>query len=479
MQTRTHRSNHRRTAALTAMFLLTAGSALLGVGSAGAEEFPLPFGGTAGPPAGEPTAAGSTPAGSTPAAADPVVPGATAVAGPVARADATVTTGGTAVEVDVLANDGDPGQVLTLTAVTPPAHGVTTVVAGRVRYQPAAGFTGVDTFGYTATDGAGGVATGTVSVAVANTAPVPVADRVATGYGRAVTVPVLANDTDADGDALVVRAVGSPASGTATLNPDRTVRYTPATGFSGVVTFSYTISDGALAGTASVAVTVGAPPKPRTTTRSAGTGTVTRQRIVAPGGGEPTAAAQQPPQAQDDSARTTSGRAVAVRLLDDDSDPEDDDLSVTALSQPAHGTAQLVDGQTANYTPAKGYVGTDTFTYTVEDEHGAADTGTVTVTVEAAAGTGTDTETGGTGTGSGSGSGETGSGGTGAGGTALPRTGADVVSLTGAGLTALAGGVALVAFGGRPPVLRVAAPGGSRHRRGGGQRRRSGHRRAG
>ncbi len=78
-----------------------------------------------------------------------------------------------------------------------------------------------------------------------NQMPVAVDDTATTPEGVAVEIPVLANDTDADGDALVVSVVGSPAHGSAVIaGGGTTVLYTPASGFVGTDSFTYTVSDG-------------------------------------------------------------------------------------------------------------------------------------------------------------------------------------------------------------------------------------------
>lgn len=87
-----------------------------------------------------------------------------------------------------------------------------------------------------------------------------------------------------------------------------------------------------------------------------------------------------PPVAVNDAARTAPGQAVAVAVLANDSDPDGDALSVTAVSKPAHGTATIANGA-VTYTPAAGYTGPDSFTYTVADGRGGTATGTVTLTV--------------------------------------------------------------------------------------------------
>jgi hypothetical protein len=81
----------------------------------------------------------------------------------------------------------------------------------------------------------------------ANETPVAEMDTASTHPDTAVTVDVLANDSDPDGDALSVISVGAATAaqnGTTTLNSDGTVTYTPDAGYSGSDSFSYTVSDG-------------------------------------------------------------------------------------------------------------------------------------------------------------------------------------------------------------------------------------------
>ncbi len=93
-----------------------------------------------------------------------------------------------------------------------------------------------------------------------NAAPVGTPDAYSTDAGRALTVAapgVLANDTDADGDALTATGATQPANGTVTLAAGGGFTYTPAAGFSGTDTFTYTASDGTAASAATtVTITV-------------------------------------------------------------------------------------------------------------------------------------------------------------------------------------------------------------------------------
>jgi glucose/arabinose dehydrogenase/chitodextrinase len=96
-----------------------------------------------------------------------------------------------------------------------------------------------------------------ITVAAANIPPVAVADSATTAQEQPVTIAVLSNDTDPNNDTLTVTSVTQGAHGTVVINPDKTVRYTPAANYIGSDTFQYTISDGrngTATGTVSVAV---------------------------------------------------------------------------------------------------------------------------------------------------------------------------------------------------------------------------------
>jgi hypothetical protein len=74
-----------------------------------------------------------------------------------------------------------------------------------------------------------------------------------------------------------------------------------------------------------------------------------------------------------------------VNVLGNDSDPDNDPLTVTGTSVPANGTAVVNPNNTITYTPATGYSGLDSFTYTISDGNGGTATATVSITVNAAA----------------------------------------------------------------------------------------------
>lgn len=89
-----------------------------------------------------------------------------------------------------------------------------------------------------------------------NTAPVATNDAASPPEDTSIVIPVLANDTDADGDALTIVSVSAPANGQA-VNNSTNVTYTPNANFNGDDTFTYTIADSAgHVATATVNVTV-------------------------------------------------------------------------------------------------------------------------------------------------------------------------------------------------------------------------------
>ncbi len=181
---------------------------------------------------------------------------------PAAADDVATVAEDEAVTIDVLGNDAGLGDgPVVVTIASAPGAGVATVNPdGTVTYTPAADFTGTDTFTYTVTDADGQPSTATVTVTVtpADDDPIAVDDLAWTALDTPVTVDVVANDVDVDGDALTVIAVTQPASGTVVIDAGGTVTFTPAAGFQGTVTFTYTVSDGAGAtSTATVTVEVG------------------------------------------------------------------------------------------------------------------------------------------------------------------------------------------------------------------------------
>ncbi|MGY6587317.1 MAG: Ig-like domain-containing protein [Wenzhouxiangella sp.] len=169
------------------------------------------------------------------------------------------------VDIDALANDSDPdGDPLSIVSFSQPANGSVTLEGGVFRYQPDQLFFGEDSFSYTITDGQGEEATARVFIDVqfANQAPVAVEDQASGPANTPITVDVLANDFDPDGDPLEVISVVqiTPAPATAVINSDGTITFSISSTCSGINVFRYTISD-PFGETASANITVTRTPQ--------------------------------------------------------------------------------------------------------------------------------------------------------------------------------------------------------------------------
>lgn len=255
----------------------------------------------------------------------------------------------------VLENDVDPdGDALTLIGVTQPGNGVASLNQDNtVTYAPAPAFAGDDSFSYTVTDGRGGFATATVTVAVIhrNRPPVAIDDLYTTREEMQLAVwrpGVLANDSDPEGAQIFAYLVAGPTHGTL-LPPDigfGDFIYVPNPGYTGTDSFLYYITDGsALSNVATVTITV-IPNSP------------------------PVAGAQSV------STNEDTGKAITLAGTDADGDA----LSFTVATQPAHG---MLTGAAPNltYTPTANYNGPDSFTFTASDGLLTSAPATVTISV--------------------------------------------------------------------------------------------------
>jgi hypothetical protein len=194
--------------------------------------------------------------------------------------------------------------------------------------------------------------------------PVAKDDSASLVSGTSADIDVLGNDTT-HGAPVTITQVGTPSHGTAKLvNPPaagartnaRTlaasgtpvILYTPKAGFVGHDSFRYTITTANGSSTATVRVTVVAPP----------------------------------PTANDDSAITTSGNPVTIDITANDNANGGGALSIKAVGDPSNGTV-TINGDQVVYTSNSDFVGTDHFTYTISTAFGTG-TATVTVTVNGA-----------------------------------------------------------------------------------------------
>ncbi|EPJ2732731.1 tandem-95 repeat protein, partial [Vibrio parahaemolyticus] len=162
--------------------------------------------------------------------------------------------------IKVLGNDTfeDDGKVVSLDTNNGPANGTVSVNPdGSVTYTPNDNYVGKDTFTYVVTSG--GVSESTtveVNVTPVNDAPVAKDDIATTQEDTAVTIDVLPNDTDVDGDKLSIQSASVPEAQGKVEIVDGKLVFTPAENFNGHAEIIYTVTDGELTDEAKVTVTV-------------------------------------------------------------------------------------------------------------------------------------------------------------------------------------------------------------------------------
>lgn len=292
---------------------------------------------------------------------------------PVATDDVYSTPQDTTLIVDtepgILANDTDQdGDALTVELVSSTSRGSLTLnTNGTFSYTPESGFVGSDSFTYRANDGieTSDTANVTINVTAVNTNSAPIGvDDAYTGMKNTALVVnasegVLANDTDADGDALSLDdIITQPTDGALSFDADGSFTYTPDTDFVGTDTFVYRATDGSDASNETVV-------------------TITIEDAVDE---------NEAPVGNDDQYETSEDFPLSVLaaggVLANDTDSDGDDLVAQVVIPPSDGTLDLLASGSFAYTPNANFHGVDTFTYRVSDGKGGSSEAIVSINVE-------------------------------------------------------------------------------------------------
>ena len=257
---------------------------------------------------------------------------------------------------NVLANDTDAdGDTITLFNVNS-TLGSASIVNGQIEYTPPANFSGQTVLTYSITDGYENGSPGekdssasvTITVTPVNDAPVANTDLITINEDAlTLFVNVLANDSDIDGDSLILSEV-SANSGTA-LIVENQIQYTPAANANGVATVTYSITD---AQNASATSTLSITILPINDAPVATADTATMDEDAAP---------------------------ITIDVLANDSDVDGDSLVINTASADI-GTATIVNNQ-IQYTPAANANGVATVTYTASDNNGGTASSTLAITI--------------------------------------------------------------------------------------------------
>ena len=281
-------------------------------------------------------------------------------------ADQTIDEDGTTGVLNFTVTDVE-GDVLSVTATGNndsliPASAITLMDDGSSNY----------TIGITPLENQNGSATVTISaddgtetttrtfdltVNAVNDAPVANVDTVSVNEDASIEIAALINDTDVEGDTLSITEVTTASHGTVEITGSNTkVTYTPTENYNGSDTFDYTISDGH--GGSAV-----------------GTVNITVNQV------------NDNPVAKNDSLTINEDETPTIDVLANDTDvdlttnPAYEVLTVSAVTDPPHGSAVIVDNK-VEYTPDLNYFGSDSFSYTMHDTDGVDVTATVNLTIK-------------------------------------------------------------------------------------------------
>jgi large repetitive protein len=233
-----------------------------------------------------------------------------------------------------------PGSYSVLSNVS---HGTLSLnTDGTFSYTPTSNYTGTDSFTYKLVDADGDESTATVSITID-----PVPDAVDDSFSTNEDQPLSGTVADLDtGNASATYTVNTTTSkGTLTFNSDGTFGYTPNPDFNGSDSFTYTITDGD--GDIDTA-----------------TATITVNSVV---------------DTVDDSLTTAEVTPRSINVLNNDRFRAGAQL--TGTTQPSNGSVLFNSDGTVTYTPNSGFIGTDSFVYTVTTAAGNTETATVNVTV--------------------------------------------------------------------------------------------------
>ncbi len=281
----------------------------------------------------------------------------------------------------LLANDSDPdGNSLSISSFTSTSKGLLNYDGTNFTYNPNANYNGPDSFTYTISDGQGGFDTTTVSINVTpiNDLPVAIDDLYIAQQDTLLNIPasgVLVNDYDTDSPAdplnvdLSKLPLSSVQGGTIALNLDGSFSYKGASGFSGIDSFEYWVSDGQ-GGFDSATVTIAV------------------QGIAAP--------LNAPPSATNDRVVINEDSSISFNALDGttisagsqtgtslglDSDPDGDSIKMISLAGAKNGTVSFAADGTVSYAAKADFNGTEVLEYIIGDGNGGFATGQITIEV--------------------------------------------------------------------------------------------------
>jgi hypothetical protein len=222
---------------------------------------------------------------------------------------------------------------ITYVVTIPPAHGALSGIAPSLTYTPTTGYSGSDSFSFTAKNPGGTSVAAAISITVLPLPPVAQAQTLNDAYNGVLSITLTATGTGT----LTYTVATQPANGSVTI-AGAVATYTPKATYIGADSFTFTANNGSVSNAAKISI------------------------VVLPA----------LPVASNISTTATYNTPLAIPLATGVTD--------AIVTQPTNGTVALV-GTTATYTPATNFAGTDSFTYTESNAGGTSNIATATITV--------------------------------------------------------------------------------------------------
>jgi|GEM_PF-1015239 len=242
--------------------------------------------------------------------------------------------------------EGDP--ILSYAKASDPTHGtvIVTATTGAFTYVPAPNYNGPDSFTFTASNGAGTGPAGTISITVTPVPDAPTASNSSAWTPKNLSVSGNVIGADVDGNPISYAKLVDPSHGTVTAFNTTTGAwtYSPSANYVGTDFFTFNVSDGTLtSNSATVTITISGP------TANDATFTGVRDDLI-------------------------SGMLNA-------SDPNSASLTYSLVTAPQHGSATVNSAGTFSYNPVADFIGTDTFTFKVNNGTLDSNPGTITLII--------------------------------------------------------------------------------------------------
>ncbi|AJZ75402.2 beta strand repeat-containing protein [Candidatus Nitrosotenuis cloacae] len=258
----------------------------------------------------------------------------------------------------VLGNDVDiDSPALSTVLISGPTHSQAFVLSpdGSFTYTPNANYFGADSFTYKVNDGFADSNIATVSITINSVDDLPdaIGDTTIANEDTVATTAILSNDLNLGDGGIIIAIESQGILGTATVNLDNTITYTPNADLNGVDSYEYRITD-----------------------VDGDTDTATVSITITPVNDIPTA--------NDDSDITNEDTPVTTSVLANDvlgNNPVvgDQPIIVSITTQGAKGIATINAGNTITYTPNTNQNGPDSYTYQITDSDGTAVTAIVNI----------------------------------------------------------------------------------------------------